>query len=98
MQSKTDRSVASWQYRSLKNKDTFYDAETLAWHLVSRPQRVFAHLAFHAARIPSFAAGDHAFFEYFVKNRVVESFSRQRGEWRPRPITSELLTWLFGNL
>src|SRR6266566_2588015 len=74
------------QYCSLKDVNAFCDAETLAWHLVSRPQRVFAHLALHAARIPSFAAGDHAFFEYFVKNRVMQVFSRPRGEWRPRPI------------
>src|SRR6266480_1953228 len=59
------------QYCSLKNVNAFCDAETLAWHLVSRPQRVVAHLALHAPRIPSFATGDHAFFEYFVKNRVV---------------------------
>jgi hypothetical protein len=68
------------QYCSLKNVNAFPDVETLAWHLVSWPQWVFAHLALHATRIPSFAAGDHAFFEYFVKNRVVQVFSRPRGE------------------
>ena len=68
------------QYCSLKNANAFCDAEALAWHLVSRPQRVFAHLALHAPRIPSFAAGNHAFFEYFVKNRVMKVFSRRRGK------------------
>ena len=68
------------QYCSLKNMDGFCDADILARRTVSWPQRVLAHLAFHAAWIPSFATGHQTFFENFVKNRVMEVFSRLRGE------------------
>src|SRR5882762_10638399 len=65
-----------------KNENEFRDAEALARRTVSRPPRIFAHLAFHATRIPSFAAGYHAFFvlrEFHPEWRAGGSFSPEGG-------------------
>ena len=67
------------QYCSLNDPD-LYKIDTMGAHAIAWAQRVVTHLALHAARVDSVAAGADALLEDFLQDGFMKDFPLLRGE------------------